>query len=311
MYIRIDKLDGSRQPLSLEELRGRLAKHYSLVDEEVGRIDQGATVSDDFAWYIKEFVPGLRGTAAQNALAQAAEQEPESHTVNYGQRFFVITPDGMEHFTDFGAEVCAREMTADEAMYQVLKSEGVEDLQRPEELEPDTLGALCDLVSAADYFTRTLLSGEFVKLEAEAVRKIAEYLQPGLQDKLGHASTVIGKLKDRARTTPRLLELRRRREALLYDRLCVELTALLLGYDLKMVQGTHFYSREEWAKRGEEFGQDSILTMTFDGNLLHDMLNDLEAGSELISDLDRLLSGFGYGYEMGTSWSLSLYPNQA
>jgi hypothetical protein len=310
MYVRIDKLDGSRQSLTREELAARLSKRMSLVDEEITLIDQGAPSQDDFGWFIRELVPGLRGTASQNAAHGQGDDEPESHVVNYGDRFYLITPDGMDRFSDFGAEVCAGEMTSDAAMYQVLVAEGVEGLTPPDQLEPDTLGALCALLSAADYFSRSILSGDFIELDETARRKIAEHLQSGLNDKLGRAQLVIGRFKDEAQPTPRLVELRRKREAMLYERLKVEILGLLLSYDLKMVEGVRFFNREEWNRRGENFGRDTILTMTFEGDMLYQMLNsDDGAANEFHRDLRELLAASGYRYEMTRSWSISLYTN--
>ena len=308
MYVRIDKLDGSRQSLTREQLAEGLSKHLSLVEEEISLIDGGATSADDFAWYIRELVPGLRGTAAQNRAQSDAGSEPESHTVHYGGQFHVITPAGMDHFSEFGADVCAGDMTEDEAMYQVLVAEGVEDLPKPDELAPDVVGALCSLVAAADYYARTITGEEFIQLNGDALRKVGEFLEPGLRDKLGRAHIAIGKLRDQAKPTPQLVELRKEREKLLYKRLEVEFTALLLSYDLSMVQDVRFYNREECNQRGVDYGRNTIMTVTFDGSPLHELINGGDDSSyQLHQDIEAILEQFGYRHELNRSWSFSLY----
>src|SRR5947209_18741881 len=58
MYERIDKGDGSRQELTREQVAERISKYFSLVDEEIERMNAGHVVDTEFAWYQKEFVPG-------------------------------------------------------------------------------------------------------------------------------------------------------------------------------------------------------------------------------------------------------------
>jgi hypothetical protein len=94
MYQRIDKGDGSIQELTREQLAARLSKFVSLVDEEIGRIDVGHIVADDYAWYQKKFVAGLRGTPAQQDQPEAADAEGEVYIVVYGGRFFQISGGG-------------------------------------------------------------------------------------------------------------------------------------------------------------------------------------------------------------------------
>lgn len=305
-YIRIEKYDGARSWITPEELRARLAKRISLVDEEMTRIDRGALFEDEHAWYAKEFVMGVKGTLEQNVLEQA-EEGRESHVITYGGSFYLITPDGMEHFGDFGAEVCAQEMTSASATYQVLLSEGVTGLPRPEELDVDVLDALCGLTSQADYFIRSIVAGEFVELTDTARAKIADNLLPGIREKLERAERVVEKLKKRATPTPRLIELRLTREHLMSERLRVEITALLLRYDPKMTEGVRFFSRIEWNQRGEEFGRDAILTLTYEGNLFYELMNGGTEGQQLRLDLEILLQGLGYCYEPNINWSLSVY----
>lgn len=307
-YVRIDKLDGAQSGIAPSELRTRLARRISLVDEEMARIDHGAVWEDEHAWYQKELVMGLRGTLSQNILQQA-EDRRESYLISYGNSFYEITPDGMEHFADFGAEVCAAEMTSDEATYRVLLAERVEGLTPPGELDLDTLGALCGLTNQAQYFTQSIISGELFQLEEIVREKIADHLLPAIRVKIDRAQHIVEELRSRARATPRLIELRKERETLVYERLRVAITALLLRYDTRMMEGVRFFNRTEWNARGEEFDRDSLLTMTYEGNLFYEMINGGETlGQQLRLDLENLLESLGYGYEPNINWSLSVFP---
>jgi hypothetical protein len=116
MYQRIDKGDGSIQDLTREQLAERLAKFLSLVDEEIGRIDAGHVVADDFAWYQRKFVPGLRGTPSQQDQQETAAAPGETYVVVYGGHFYEISEGGMEALAEYGAACLVIGKLRDEAV---------------------------------------------------------------------------------------------------------------------------------------------------------------------------------------------------
>ncbi|MBH1513266.1 hypothetical protein A7Y00_19010 [Stenotrophomonas maltophilia] len=65
-----------------------------------------------------------------------------------------------------------------------------------------------------------------------------------------------------------------------------------------------FVDIETWRSRGESYGDDSLLVLAFDGSTLHTMLN---SGGDT-EEFDDLIDSFGFGYELGHSWSMGFYP---
>lgn len=309
MYQRIDKGDGSIQDLTREQLAQCLAKFVSLVDEEIGRIDAGHVVADDFAWYQRKFVPGLRGTPSQQDQPATPDAERESFTVVYGGRFYEISEGGMDALAEYGAEVCGREMSSEQATYNVLKAEGLE-VPEPDALEPDVLGTFARLHTEAAYLEQRFFSGDYGPKRDEHSGEM-RILYPRIHEALGAASVVIGRLRDDAIKSPRLLDQQSRRESVIFERLKLAITSWLLRNKF-LVEEIRFYTRSEWTLRGEPHGRNSVLACTFEGSALYHVLNDTfndhDMSARLEDDFRRMLAECGFYYELGFAWSFSLYP---
>lgn len=309
MYQRIDKGDGSIQDLTREQLAERLAKFLSLVDGEIGRIDAGHVVADDFAWYQKKFVPGLRGTPAQQEQPGAPDEEGAPHLVVYSGRFYEISEGGMEALAEYGAEVCGGEMFSERATYNVLKAEGL-DVAEPDALEPDVLGALIKLQTGATYLAQRFFSGDYIP-RRDAQSDEMRLISPRIYEALGAACVVIGKLRDEAVKTPALLEEQSRRESVTFERLKLAITAWLLRNQF-LTDDIRFFTRSEWTLRRESVCRNSVLVMTFEGSVLYHILNDTFADRAMSARLEdefrRLLEELGYYFELGFAWCLGLYP---
>lgn len=309
MYERIDKGDGSIQDLTREQLAARLSKVLSLVDEEIGRIDAGHVVADGFAWYQRKFVPGLRGTPQQQDQPETPDAERESFTVVYGGCFYEISEGGMDALAEYGAEVCGREMSSEQATYNVLKAEGLE-VPEPDALEPDVLGALARLHTEAAYLEQRFFSGDYGPKRDEHSGEM-RILYPRIHEALGAASVVIGKLRDDAIKSPRLLDQQSQRESVIFERLKLAITSWLLRNQF-FTDDVRFYTRSEWTLRRETVGRNSVLAMMFEGSVLYHILNDTFSDHAMSARLEdefrRMLSEQGYYYELGYAWCLSLYP---
>lgn len=309
MYERIDKGDGSRQDLTREQLAARLSKIVSLVDEEIGRVDAGHVVADGYAWYQRKVVPGLRGTPSQQERPEPRDDEREPHIVVYGGRFYAISEGGMEALAEYGADVCGGHMSSERACYNVLKAEGL-DVPEPDALEPDVLGALVRLHNEATYLERRFSSGDYIPRREEQSDEM-RLLSRRIHEALAAAGICIGQLRDAAVKSPRLLEEQSDRESILFERLKLAITSWLL-HNKFFVEEIHFFTRTEWALRGEPYGRNSVLAMTFEGSALYHVLNDTlgdrSLSARIEDDFRRMLAGLGYYFELGYAWSLSLYP---
>lgn len=309
MYERIDKGDGTRQDLTREQLAERLSKFVSLVDEEIGRIDAGHIIGHDFAWYQRKTVPGLRGTPSQQEPPEPQRGEQEPCIVVYNGRFYAISEEGADALADYGPDVCAGAISSERACYTVLRAEGL-DVPEPDVLEPDVLGALVRLGNEATYLERRFFSGDYIPRREEQSDEM-RLLLPRIHEALAAAGSVIGQLRDAAVKSPKLLEEQSGRESILFERLKLAITSWLLRNEL-FVEGIAFYTRTEWALRGEPYGRNSVLAMTFEGSALYQILNDSLGDRGLSArvedDFRRMLSGLGYYFELGYAWSLSLYP---
>lgn len=72
--------------------------------------------------------------------------------------------------------------------------------------------------------------------------------------------------------------------------------------------GGRFYSPEEWADRGEEYGLNSLLIITHDGGD-HAPVFNLDYGAyDLNEELSQVLKGHGMFVEACTSWYSAVYP---
>jgi hypothetical protein len=81
--------------------------------------------------------------------------------------------------------------------------------------------------------------------------------------------------------------------------------------DNNLDYGVSFYSPLEWLKRGEKYGENSVLNITGDGADLFDALNaGYEEGGELDEKFTEFLNGLGYWYELGYSWSIHIFPRE-
>lgn len=73
-----------------------------------------------------------------------------------------------------------------------------------------------------------------------------------------------------------------------------------LDYDV------HFYSKSQWQARGEPFGNEAPLSMTFEGPL-YDALNYGEWGWRVRDELETLVHSHGFWMEQGYAWSAHFY----
>jgi hypothetical protein len=77
-----------------------------------------------------------------------------------------------------------------------------------------------------------------------------------------------------------------------------------LTFDAKL------WSADEWHKRGEDYGEGALFTITTEGPL-NGIINGHYSGPEVdktLRDFDKMLKGLGIYYELGNSWSLHFYP---
>lgn len=87
------------------------------------------------------------------------------------------------------------------------------------------------------------------------------------------------------------------------------LRRLLLAFEDWLVRedllgDAFFISSKQWKKRGENWLNDALYVMVFDGSSIHQMLN---YGCDL-TEFDDIFESFGFYYEMGHSWNLGIYP---
>lgn len=240
-YERVDRTDGTRTPITREELAQRLSKRYSLVDEEIARADAGHVLSDDFAWYQRTLVPGVRGTATQNEEAAALEKSPASeHVVNYGNKFYLITSAGNVTLDDCGHNIAEGEMTSEEAIYEVLCDEG-EDVERPESTPLNILGALLELRHEAEYFVKRMFSGEYIA-RSQAAKDEMVLLETRIKMAVSAANVAIFQHLDAATPTPKLAKELVAREDVIYHRLRVAVISEILQSGEELT-GIEFYSR--------------------------------------------------------------------
>jgi hypothetical protein len=70
----------------------------------------------------------------------------------------------------------------------------------------------------------------------------------------------------------------------------------------------HYYSKREWQERGEPYGNDAPLSMTFEGGLNH-VLNypETRAAQQVRTDLEDLAHEHGFFFEQGFGWSAHFY----
>lgn len=70
---------------------------------------------------------------------------------------------------------------------------------------------------------------------------------------------------------------------------------------------THFYTREEWKARGEEYLNNSLLPITTEGDLY--TVFSCEFGHALSDSFDKMLNGLGFMREMAYGWMVGIYKN--
>lgn len=71
-----------------------------------------------------------------------------------------------------------------------------------------------------------------------------------------------------------------------------------------------WYTPEQWAERGEPYGQGATATAVIDGSALHGLLNypETAAAFKLYDQFYRLTDDLGYFSELGYAWTLHWYP---
>lgn len=57
-----------------------------------------------------------------------------------------------------------------------------------------------------------------------------------------------------------------------------------------------------------EYANNDTITMTFEGMFsIYNIINCYSSDEKFLGEFDRLLESYGYYYELGNSWNLSLY----
>lgn len=87
-----------------------------------------------------------------------------------------------------------------------------------------------------------------------------------------------------------------------------EAIRVLLGPDAYGGGCRAFYSPEEWAERGEEYGGNSVLVLVHDGGDLARYCNYEYGAWDFNSELNEKLRALGYFVEGCTSWYSAVYP---
>ncbi len=306
MFQRIDRKDGTRRPIEERQLLALLAAQLPSAEDAIRLAGRGRVVETHAAWFMRAEAPWLK-PAPEAAEESGAERD--SYTVVYGGRFYEITADGMEALGEMGAEVCGRDISSEQATYTILTAEGLH-VPEPDVLEPDALSALVSLHAEATYLEQRFWSGDYVPRREQQSDEM-RILFPRIHESLGRAAVVIGKLRDEAVKTPKLLDQRAEREQTTFERIRVDIIGWLLRNEIPP-EDVNFYTRSDWALRGEQYGRDSVLAATFEGSPLYHVLNDTSndraTSARLYEELCALLAAHGYYYELGYSWSLSLYP---
>ena len=78
-------------------------------------------------------------------------------------------------------------------------------------------------------------------------------------------------------------------------------------YDLSSGGCTIFYSPQEWAERGEEYGSESELVIVYDGGDLFDIMDGYNY--TLQDELIKTLAKIGLYFEPCTHWYCAVYEN--
>lgn len=73
--------------------------------------------------------------------------------------------------------------------------------------------------------------------------------------------------------------------------------------------GGCFYTPQEWAERGEEYGLDSVLVITHDGGSHAAAFNYDYDRSDLMENLREKLAGVGVYVEQCTSWYSAIHKS--
>lgn len=68
----------------------------------------------------------------------------------------------------------------------------------------------------------------------------------------------------------------------------------------------HYYTIEQWRERKEEYHNDALIVIVFEGGLFN-VLNAYCSSFDRLNEFDDLLTSFGFTYEMGHAWNLGLY----
>lgn len=67
------------------------------------------------------------------------------------------------------------------------------------------------------------------------------------------------------------------------------------------------YTREEWQRRGEPYGNEAICTLVIDGSPMYDALNYGSYGWGTSDKFHKLIEDMGCCYEQGFAWTVHIY----
>lgn len=92
------------------------------------------------------------------------------------------------------------------------------------------------------------------------------------------------------------------------DQLREEITDLFNKYNIPMTD-VKFYTKEKWVERGEMYGNESQMTMTFEGPFYHIYNNpEVKQDFQMLEDFNTILRKWNLYAEGGFAWSLHFYP---
>lgn len=76
----------------------------------------------------------------------------------------------------------------------------------------------------------------------------------------------------------------------------------------KVLRGdARLYTKSEWRKRGEPYGNNAVCTLVIDGSPMYDVLNYGGSGWQISERFHDMLGELGYWYELGFAWSVHIY----
>lgn len=83
--------------------------------------------------------------------------------------------------------------------------------------------------------------------------------------------------------------------------------SVLEGFGATHAGNRAFYSPEEWAERGEEYGADGVLVLVYDDSDLASFCDPMTGSEVRVEAMRRALADAGLWVEACTSWYSAVY----